>query len=259
MSIDVKKNLPSGTIILKRPEKRNALSRAMMRQLKEALSDFHQEKQVRAVIITGAGDAFCSGSDLAEIAETAKQDNPYSQWHEDVVMLRELLDYMLRFPKPIIAAIDGPAVGSGGGLALAADVVVASHRSSFGFPEARRGLVAGVVAPLLTFRLGASAAARLLLTGTMVNAEEAKSLGAFDELVESHLVWARAHELAVEIAKCAPESLQLTKRLLNETIGEQMLESFLASGAAATATARTTEASVEGVNAFLEKRDPEWK
>jgi methylglutaconyl-CoA hydratase len=259
MAIDVKKNLPSGTIILKRPEKCNALSRSMMRDLKEALADFHQEKRVRAVIITGAGDAFCAGSDLSEIAETAKQENPYSQWHEDAVMLRELIDFMLRFPKPIIAAIDGPAAGSGGGLAMAADVVVASKRSSFGFPEARRGLVAGVVAPLLTFRLGASAAARLLLTGTIVDAQEAKMLGAFDELVDSQLVWARAQELTSEIAKCAPESLQLTKRLINETIGEQMLESFFAAGAAATATARTTEASVEGVNAFLEKRDPEWK
>ena len=142
---------------------------------------------------------------------------------------------------------------------MAADVVEASHRSSFGFPEARRGLVAGVVAPLLTFRLGASAAARLLLTGAMVDANEAKLLHAFDELVESTQVWARAHELAAEIAKCAPESLQLTKRLINETMGEQMLDSFFASGAAATATARTTEASVEGVKAFLEKRDPDWQ
>jgi enoyl-CoA hydratase/carnithine racemase len=115
-----------------------------------------------------------------------------------------------------------------------------------------------LVAPLLYFRAGGSVAARLLLTGDVVDAESAQRMGIFQELVEHDLLWARAHALAGVVAQSAPESIQLTKRMLNETIGEH-LGVWLSAGAAASATARTTEAAVEGLSAFLEKRAPEWK
>jgi methylglutaconyl-CoA hydratase len=124
-------------------------------------------------------------------------------------------------------------------------------------PEPRRGIVAGLVAPLLTFRLGGSHAARLLLGAEPIDAVEAHRIGVYHELTGPDQVWARAHELAAQCARSAPEALQLTKKLLNETIGEQ-LETLLTAGAAASATARTTEAAKEGLTAFLEKREPKW-
>lgn len=257
MSIQVKKHVPSGTIILKRPEKRNAISRQMIVDLMQALDDFHQEKHVRAIIITGAGDAFSAGADLSEIDLSRNEPDVMMQWHDDAIAYRDLLERMLLFPKPIIAAINGPALASGAGIAMAADITVASEKATFGFPEARRGLVAGVVAPLLVFKIGASHASRLLLTGLPVDAHVAHQMGAFQEVVDSGLVWARAQELSLEVAKCAPESIQLTKRMLTETIGEH-LGGLLSVGAAATATARTTEAAQEGIAAFLAKREPKW-
>jgi methylglutaconyl-CoA hydratase len=164
---------------------------------------------------------------------------------------------MLRFPKPIIAAVNGPAVAGGMGLVLASDIVVAASDAQLGLPEPRRGIVAGMVAPLLFFRAGASHAANILLTARMFSASEAHRIGLAHELVERDLVWARAQELAGEIAQSAPESLQLTKRLLNETIGEH-LSTLLTVGAADSATARTTDAAREGLAAFLEKREPKW-
>ena len=255
--VQVRKNQHSGSIILQRPNRRNALSRQFITEIQSALNDLHAERSVRAIILTGAGTTFCAGLDLGEMLETSRQPDSLAQWHEDVVQLRELLDVMLRFPKPIIAAVNGPALAAGAGLVLACDIVVAATDAAFGFPEPRRGLAAGLVAPLLVFRVGAGQAANLLLTARTLAAEEAGRLGLFHEIVPNDLVWARAHEVAKQCALAAPEALALTKRMLNETIGES-LSTLLSAGAAVSATARTTEAASEGIAAFLEKRDPQW-
>ena len=257
MTVQVKVNHPSGTIVLNRPDKRNALSRQMLADIAQALDDLHQERKVRAVILTGAGSAFCAGMDLGEMQETAQQPNARQQWHDDAVQYRELIDKMLLFPKPIIAAVNGPAVAGGAGLVLASDLVVAADSAKFGLPEPRRGIVAGLVSPLLMFRVGGSQAANLLLTARMIEAAEAQRIGLFHEVVPAEKVLAARQELAVEVAQSAPEAIQLTKKMLNETIGEH-LGTQLTSGAAASATARTTEAAREGLAAFLEKREPKW-
>jgi methylglutaconyl-CoA hydratase len=256
-TLKLKKTAPSGTIVLNRPDKRNAITREMMSDLMQALDDFHGERDVRAVILTGAGTAFSAGMDLAEMQETAQQPNAWQQWHDDAVAYRELLDRMMQYPKPIIAAVNGPAIAGGLGLVLASDLVVSSTDATFGLPEPRRGIVAGMVSPLLVFRIGASHAANLLLTARTIKADEAHRMGLVHEAVPVDLNWVRAHDLAQEIAKSAPEAIQLTKKLLNETIGEH-LGPLLSSGAAASATARTTEAAAEGLAAFLEKREPKW-
>ncbi len=257
-TVRVKVHEASGTIVLDRPEKRNALTRWSITQLREALHDLHQERRVRAVILTGAGTAFCAGMDLSEMRETAAEEDAWEQWYQDAVQYKDLLETMLRFPKPIIAAVNGAAVAGGAGLVLAADIVVGCSGASFGFPEPRRGLVAGLVAPLLTFRIGGGMAANMLLTGQLIDAERALQIGVYHQLVPHEQLWAQAHEIAGQCAECAPESLQLTKRLLNETIGEH-LETMLSAGAAASATSRTTEAAIEGLSAFLEKRLPQWR
>jgi methylglutaconyl-CoA hydratase len=256
-TVKLKKTAPSGTIVLNRPDKRNAITREMIADLNQALDDFHGERDVRAVIITGAGTAFSAGMDLAEMQETAQQPDAWQQWHHDAVAYRELLDRIMQFPKPIIAAVNGPALAGGLGLLLASDLVVAAHTATFALPEPRRGIVAGIVSPLLVFRVGASHAANLLLTARTISADDAYRIGLVHETVPVDLNWVRAHDLAQEIAKSAPEAMQLTKKMLNETVGEH-LGPLLSSGAAASATARTTEAAAEGLAAFLEKREPKW-
>lgn len=258
MTIQVKKNVPSGTIVLNRPDKRNALTRQMLTELSQAFTDLHGEKQVRAVILIGNGPAFCAGMDLSEMQETAALPNSQEQWYEDSVQYRELIEQMLQFPKPIIAAVNGPAVAGGAGLVLASDIVLATSAAKFGLPEPKRGIVAGMVAPLLAFRAGGGVATQLLLRANLIDAAEAQRLGLFHQLISEDLIWAHAHELAKEIAESAPEAILLTKRLIYENIGEQMI-SQLSAGAAASATARTTEAAVEGLAAFFEKRPPKWK
>jgi enoyl-CoA hydratase/carnithine racemase len=171
--------------------------------------------------------------------------------------LKDLYEAMLIYPKPIIAAVDGAALGAGLGLLLACDLVVGSHRLTLGLPAPRHGLVSGMVAPLLCFRAGASTAARLLLGDDWLDSQEAHRLGLVHHLVEPNQVWVRAQQWGEKIQTCAPQSQLLTKRMLNEVVGENVL-SWLTSGAAMTASACTTDAAAEGLRAFIDKRGPKF-
>ena len=197
--IRVKVHAPSGTIILQRPEKRNALSRLMMVQIRQALEDLHQERQVRAIILTGAGTAFCAGLDLAEIHATLGTDDVLQQWHRDTLQLKELLEMMLEFPKPIIAAVNGPAIGAGAGLVLASDIVLGTPDAQFGLPEPRYGLVSGIAAPLLAFRAGGSCGPRSV-DGRSTVCRRALHRGIYQQLVPFDQAWAAAHERAAQCA-----------------------------------------------------------
>jgi enoyl-CoA hydratase/carnithine racemase len=259
-AVEVKVTGAVGTIVLNRPGRRNALSRAMLSQLQDALSDLHLEKRVRSIVLTGAGSAFCAGMDLHEMHATAAlpEEEKNKDFGDTAEEYRALVEQMIELPKPIIASVNGPAVAGGVGLVLACDIVVATAAAQFGLPEPRRGIVAGIVAPLLAFRVGGGSAARLLLTSSLYPAEEALRLGIYHELIDEPRLWARCVQIGEECAAGAPEALQLTKRLLYETIGEQ-LTTQLTVGAAISATARTTEAAQEGLAAFVEKRQPDWK
>ena len=134
----------------------------MLTDLVQAFDDLHQERKVRAVILTGAGWRFAREWTLVKCKPRASSPMRLAQWHNDAVQYRELLDRMLHFPKPIIAAVNGPAVAGGLGLIAASDLVIAAEGAKLGLPEPRRGIVAGMVAPLLVFRIGASQAANLV-------------------------------------------------------------------------------------------------
>lgn len=256
-SIQVKVHGPSGTVILNRPAKKNALTQSMIDQIQLALSDLHQEKKVRLVVITGAADAFSAGMDMQEIKDAMSDSRAQQKWFDDCSAQQQLLETMLRFPKPIVAAVNGLALGFGATLALASDIVIGTEKAAFGFPETSWGLVPGFAAPLLAFRLGAGLSADRLMRGNILTGSEALSLGIYHTLVPEDLVWAKASEIAQEQQKQSPLAVAMSKRMLNETVGEKLFTQ-LAAGAAATASARTTEAAAEGVQAFLEKREPEW-
>jgi methylglutaconyl-CoA hydratase len=255
--LTVKVTEPAGTIILDRPSQCNALNRELVESIGQALSDLHQEKKVRGIILTGAGANFCAGTDLKEWHQGHADDDALQRWHTDSQALQSLIEQMLRLPKPIIAAVDGAAMGSGLALVLASDLVVASHRASFSSATTKRGLVSGLVPPLACFRCGASLASQLLIGGSQLTAAEAKSLGLVHHVVDSEMIWIRSKTWIESIAESPAESIQLTKRVINEMVAEQ-LSSQLASGAAALATSLTTEAAAEGLGAFVEKRQPQF-
>lgn len=258
-NISIKVHAPGSTIVMERPQMGNALSLGMVEELEQAFDDLHQEKKVRFVILAGAGDHFCTGMDLREL-HRARQKSDVSvddELHDLWVRLADLLQKILRFPKPVIAAVDGETLGAGLALMLAADIAVASEKSRFGSPAARVGLIGGLVAPLLHFRAGGGVAANLLLTGRTIDAEEALRCHLVSEVTRADQVWVAAERFGQLCGRAPRESIQLTKRLLNETIGET-IQSQLTIGAGMGATSCSTESAAEGLAAFTEKRDPEW-
>lgn len=251
---------PAATIVLDRQERCNALDVKSTADLLQLFSDCHGEKRVRAVILTGAGSTFCSGTDLKDLQESYHESQTlkmFENWQLQTQQYLQLLETMLQFPKPIIAAVNGPAIGIGLAIMLAADYAVASEKSFLLSSESRLGLSSNLTAPLLAFRGGTAAANRLLLSGEKLLASDARQIGLVQEVAGEDFVWARSFELSKQIALGARESHQMTKQMFNDTIGESLLTQ-LSVGAANMAAARITDAAKEGVAAFLEKRDPAW-
>ena len=257
MDIKVHVDGNCGTIVIQNPQRSNAITRRMVSSLTQAFEDFYRDARVRGVVLTGDGTYFSAGTDLHEVHATQQTEDPQQSWFADVTLHRELLTQMLRYPKPIVAAVNGPALGLGLGLVAACDLVVASPNASFGFPEPLRGLTAGMAIPLVAYRIGAARTGHLLYRCPHIDAREACDFGLAQEIVEFDMIWARARQWVDEIAAASHIGLSLSKRILNETVGESLI-SQLSSAAASTATARTTEHAIEGVAAFVEKRDPVW-
>ena len=257
--VEVKVHAPTATILMDRKETGNCLDDAMLDDLSQALSDLHQEKRVRAVILTGAGDDFCRGIDLRQLQAHTTTDPLQAMplWIEHWQRLGEWIEQLLRFPKPVIAAVDGAAWGSGFAMALASDMVVASRSATFAVPAVRRGMLGGIVAPLLAFRCGGAVASRYLMTGETMSSRTALRLGLVTRRPPSSQIWVAANELATECAQAPPIPLAATKRMLNETVGETLLTQ-ISVGAAAGATACSTETAAEGLTAFVEDRPPRW-
>ncbi len=243
-------------VTLSRPEVRNALSRTLRAELESTLRMAEDDDSVRAVVLTGAGEAFCAGLDLAELE--ASLSYPSERHREDSRALADLFLRMVRFPKPLVAAVNGHAVAGGAGLVTACDVAVMAEGARIGYTEARIGFVAALVAVLLVRQVGEKHARDLLLGAHLIHAAEAERMGLVNEVAPQDAVLERALERATRMAANAPGSLRLTKALL-AGVGAQSLEDGMRWAVDVNALARTGQELQEGVRAFLEKRDPSWR
>lgn len=206
----VKPDGPTTTLTLNRPEKRNALSRALVAEMTAALRAIAADDAVRSVILTGAPPAFSAGLDLKEVAASS-----FEQADADATALLEMLELIDHLPKPVIAAIPGPAVAGGAGLASVCDIVLCARSAVVGYPEVKRGLVAAIVMTYLRRVVGERDALQLLLTGEHISAERALAIGWCTEVVEDDALLARAGEFAAIFASFPPDALANTKRLWN--------------------------------------------
>lgn len=244
-------------ITLNRPEARNALSSKMWEELCETLDEFDRDDDLRAVVLTNTGSCFCAGADLKELAA--------GTWHAPVGKEAWGFAGMTKrtFDKPIIAAVNGKALGGGTEIALACDLAVASEDAVFGLPEPRRGLTAaggGALARIgqhLPFKL----AMELVLTSEPIDAAKALSWGLVNYVVPSDQVLEKALDLARSIAKGAPLAIKYSKRTVIETMGQPLV--YPSEGWSVLEEyediTRNSEDAHEGEVAFAEKREPVWK
>jgi len=242
-------------LTLNDPQRRNPLSPALVQGLLAALDTAAQDPAIRAVVLTGAGPAFSAGADLEFLKQVTAAGAEANYAHSRELM--RLFHRIYTFPKPTIAAINGPAVAGGAGLATACDLVVMSEQAQLGYTEVKIGFVAALVGVILVRAVGEKHARELLLTGKLVSALEAYRMGLVNRVVPAEQVLEEALALAQEVAANAPTSLALTKELLNALPGMGLEDGFrLAS--IANAWVRETGDLAEGIAAFFEKRPPRF-
>ena len=243
-----------GTITLTRPEKRNAISTQMIEDLIAALEEA-QSSEVRVVILTGEGKAFCSGMDLDELRAIAKRSP--AEHLEDSRRMARLFRTLYSFPKPTIAAVNGAAIAGGCGLATLADFTIAVPAAQFGYTEVRIGFVPALVSVFLRRQIGDKRTRDLALSGRLFPAAEAQTLGLVNEVVAPEELIPAARKLAATLMASSPTSLESTKRLLLQ-MTEADLDRDISYAIQENSEIRSTPDFTEGLSAFLEKRPPKW-
>ncbi|MCC6466159.1 MAG: enoyl-CoA hydratase/isomerase family protein [Planctomycetes bacterium] len=243
------------TIRLNRPDKRNALSAEIVDALSGELDSLRHDPGVRCVILRGNGAAFCAGADLSEIR--ALQAAGIQQNQADSHRLRDFFVKLYTFPKPTVAAVHGPALAGGCGMATCCDFVVATRDATFGYPEVRIGFIPAFVMVLLTHQVGERAARDLCLTGRTLDADEARRLGLVNQVVVAADFESALEKLAADLRRNAPQAMATVKRMFWRLHGTSM-EDGLVWAADMNAMARSTDECREGIAAFLEKRKPNW-
>src|SRR5215470_13218796 len=235
---------PNGvvTLTLNRPERKNAMNAAMFNELLTVFREVDVSSTDRVLVITGAGDAFCSGADLSDRGSDPRHSLSRLHWVADIALA------LHRIPKPVIAKVNGVAVGAGMNLALACDLIVASDTARFSEIFARRGLSIDFGGSWLLPRLiGMHRAKELALFADIISAKEAAELGLVNRVLPPGELDAFVNDWANRLAAGPPIALSLTKRLLTNSFNVTMDEALEA------------EDTAEAIRAFLEKRDPKFK
>jgi enoyl-CoA hydratase/carnithine racemase len=241
------------TITLNRPELHNALDDQLIGLLTEEIVRIGRSADIRALILTGAGDAFCAGTDVSWL-ETLAKGSP----GDDARRLGNLLFQLRQCPKPTIARVNGHAVGTGVGLAAACDIVVAAEEAEFSLPATRLGIVPAVIGPFIIEAMGLHHARRYLLTGETFEAADARRIG----LVHAAALRAQLDEtvdrFVEDLLRGAPMATKETKLLMNAFAAPEITPQILTEAAKASARIRRQPEALEGLAAFIEKRDPDW-
>ena len=245
---------PAAWIVIDREARRNALDGATLEGIARALDLAEADPEVRVVVITGAGEkAFCAGGDLSSLAADG-----FLAQHEARGSYLALLERLDRSRLPLVARVNGDALGGGFGLALACDLIVAAAHTSFGTPEVKLGLFPMMISALILRNLPQKRAQALMLTGGKLTAEEGLRLGFVNEVVPAVELDAAVTGLVATLAGKSPAVLRLGRAALAATRDMSYPEALRSLHAQLTLNANLDDAA-EGVSAFLGKREPEWK
>lgn len=246
MPVRIEREDQIGIVTLDRPDKRNAMNPEMTAQLDDALNNLDDDPSVHAIVLTGAGPAFCSGTDLA-----AGSGGPTARGGPYGIARRVRVT-------PLIAAVEGPAVGGGFEIVLACDLVVAAETATFGLPEVTRGVVATCGALFRGPRVMPPViAAELLLTGDPIDAARAAALGIVNRVVPAGEARDAAVEMARRIVRNSPVAVRATLRALHTNLALNDHLGWLTTDDA-TRTVLSSPDAAEGKRAFLERREPRW-
>jgi len=247
----IEKQTPQITVVtLNRPDRRNALTIELLTELQAAIKIASEQPEQRVLILQGAGAAFCTGLDLKEAADHTKA-------HATAEMVANSLVAISQTRLITIAAVHGAAVAGGAGIMSACDFVVAAQRTKIGYPEVRRGLVAGLVMTFLRRQVGERNMRELLLGSELIDAERAKEIGLVNRVVARDDVMSEAQKFAESVLQGGPGVLAQTKRLIEELWSSSVKED-VDLALKYHLEARESDEARDGIAAFNEKRKPRW-
>ncbi len=238
------------TLTLDRPEKRNALSSALIVELGAAIARAEIDSAVRVVVLKGAGKDFCAGADLEELLASADKDPAENE--QSALKLGRLFIALRNLPKPVVAVVQGRALAGGCGLATACDLVLAADSAQFGYPEIQRGFVPAMVMAMLVRQVGERQALHLTVTGRTLGAEEARVLGFVSKILPEGELDAKSAQMIAGLAKTSLTAFALTKQLCHAQDGLPF-EDAIKLGARINALSRATPDFRAAIAAFLEK------
>ncbi len=231
-------------VTLARPDRRNAFDAELIADLTDA---FAGAGDVRAVVLAGDGPSFCAGADVEW--QRSSIDLSYEQNVEDSRRLYRMLESIDRCPAPVVARVQGFALGGGSGLTACADIAIAGEDAVFGFSEVRLGIIPAVISPWVLARIGPASARRYFLTGERFDAETALRIGLVDEIAAD--LESAVERVVADVLAGGPTAVREAKRLVLEPAGED-------DAVARAAARRTSDEGQEGLRAFLERRPPAW-
>jgi methylglutaconyl-CoA hydratase len=247
---------PVTTVTLARPDSHNALDAALIEELTRCFEEISDDERVRVVVLAGEGRSFCAGADVGYMRKTANFS--YEENLEDARRLAMMYWTVDECPKPVVARVQGAAMGGGSGLVAVADVAVADPETRFAFSEVRLGIAPATIAPFVVRKIGVSHARSLFVTGERFGAERAQEIGLVHEVVSGNDLDAAVDEKVGELLQGGPVAQATLKGLLRRLETTEPME---APGLTARVISelRTGEEGQEGLAAFLEKRDPRWR
>jgi methylglutaconyl-CoA hydratase len=241
----VERDGPVLRVTLARPERRNAFDAELIAELAEAFVDVGR---ARAVVLAGEGKSFSAGADVDWMRASA--DLSYDENVADANALRHMLEAIDGCPAPVVARVQGHALGGGCGLVACADIAVAAPDAVFAFSEVKLGIIPAVISPFALAKIGPSAARRYFLTGERFDAESALRIGLVHEVAPE--LDAAVERIAGELLSAGPKAARWAKRLVQERPGGPETARWIAER-------RTSEEGQEGLRAFLDKRPPAWR
>ncbi len=244
------------SISLSRPEKRNALDDLLVNELTQALVMASKDSAVKVIVIKGEGKAFCAGADLDYLQKLSRYD--FAQNLEDSKNLMRMFHLLYTMRKPVIAQVHGPAIAGGSGLATACDIVVASDQSTFGYTEVSLGFIPAIVLTFLVRRVGEGRAREIVLTGRVLSATEAHTIGIVNEVVPASELEQRVQGIAESLCNNASaSSLGLIKEMFSKMDGLNFPD-LLDYAANINAAIRMSDDCKKGIASFLKKEKIEW-
>ena len=256
--VQVERRSCAAVVTLNRPEIKNAMDAETIHELRKQFETLSKDRDLRVLILRGAGDFFCAGGDLhwmKSSKEKSKREN-----EEDARQLGKMIRALDECPFPVISLVQGGAFGGGVGLVAASDIVIAEESASFSLSEVKLGLIPATIGPIVMRKIGASEARRLYLTGLRFDAREAKQIHLIHEVVTNQKdLSVRLESYLKELSSAGPLAAREAKSLIRQLQGKKIWEDDIAEETSQLLSEiRVQSEAQEGLAAFLEKRKPTW-